>query len=428
MSDQRPALRAFEGIGIEIEFMIVDRENLSPLPIADRLLQTPAGVSTNEVDRGMLGWSNEMMLHVIEIKNLDPRTNIDAMPAAFQLEIRYINRMLELFGAQLMPTAMHPWMNPRHDARLWPHDHADLYRAFGNIFDYRTHGWANLQSMHINLPFADDAEFARLHAAVRLVLPILPAIAASSPLAEGRITGIADTRMEAYCSNAQSLSSIIGQVIPDTVSSCADYRELILTPMYRDVAPFDPQHLLQHEWLNSRGAIARFDRDAIEIRVVDTQECVHADLAIAVATVALVRTLYDAADGFQGDASGSKKTARRADEMLARQQAIGTDALAAILQNCIRDAERAEITDADYLALLGYPSMRVTADQLWRHLIERMRLPTNWRIPLETILEHGTLARRIVRAVQAEKSDRPIDTVYRQLCDCLQRGRMFVPT
>ena len=43
--------------------------------------------------------------------------------------------------------------------------------------------------MHVNLPFADDAQFARLHAAIRLVLPLLPALAASSPIAEGSVIG-----------------------------------------------------------------------------------------------------------------------------------------------------------------------------------------------------------------------------------------------
>ncbi|HAL85576.1 MAG TPA: hypothetical protein DCM31_01010, partial [Deferribacteraceae bacterium] len=37
--------------------------------------------------------------------------------------------------------------------------------------------------------------------------------------------------------------------------------------MYRDIAPYDPECILQEEWLNSRGAIARFDRKAIEIRL-----------------------------------------------------------------------------------------------------------------------------------------------------------------
>jgi len=54
----------------------------------------------------------------------------------------------------------------------------------------------------------------------------------------------------------------------------------ILAPLYAEMHPLDPEGILCHEWLNSRGAIARFDRNAVEIRLVDVQECPLADLAI----------------------------------------------------------------------------------------------------------------------------------------------------
>jgi hypothetical protein len=243
-----------------------------------------------------------------------------------------------------MPTAMHPWMDPLTETRLWPHDNQAIYDTYDRIFDSKRHGWANLQSMHVNLPFADDAQFARLHAAIRLVLPILPALAASSPIAEQRHTGCADYRMQVYWNNSDAVPTIAGQVIPETVSTRAEYEELILAPMYRDIAPFDPQRILRHEWLNSRGAIARFDRNAIEIRVVDTQECPQADLAIAAAASSVVRRLY-----------------RNGETGLAAQQAIATQALAAILRSCIADAEQAMIDNTEYLALLGFPGRRCNA-------------------------------------------------------------------
>jgi glutamate---cysteine ligase / carboxylate-amine ligase len=421
MNATRPsALGAFSALGIELEFMIVDSTSLSPLPIADRLLRSPTGEQYYELERGTLGWSNEMMLHVMEIKNLDPTLDIDLMPAAFQLEVRYINRMLELYGARLMPGAMHPWMNPSREAHLWPHQHAELYQAFADIFDCKTHGWANLQSMHINLPFADDEEFARLHAAIRLVLPILPALAASSPIADGRMTGYADFRMEAYRQNSASIPSVTGAVIPDTVTSRTDYQSKILEPIYRDIAESDPQRILTKEWLNARGAIARFDRQAIEIRIIDTQECVHADLAIAVAVQGLTRRLYEASARARDPDGG----------ILAAQQAIDTDTLAGILQACIRDADQTVIEHADYLALLGFPYECCSAQELWSHLIEALQLPDRWHMPLHAILEHGPLARRIAHAVrmEAQQGDStPISSVYAQLCDCLHRGHMFLP-
>lgn len=406
-------LRAFTGYGIELEYAIVDRSDLSCRPIADQLMRAVSGENLNEVQRGAMGWSNEMFMHVIEIKNLQPSASLAVLPKAFQNEVAAINNALESFNAQLMPGAMHPWMKPASEARLWPHANAEIYQAYDRIFDCRSHGWANLQSMHINLPFADDTEFERLHAAIRLVLPILPALAASSPVAAGKKTGFADYRMEVYRGNAKDIPSIAGQIIPEPVASRAEYQRTILAPMYRDIKPFDPPGILQYEWLNSRGAIARFDRDAIEIRVADTQECPLADLAIATAIVAVVKSLYEAGA-----------------ESLAAQKAIGTGTLAQLLIACIRNAEYATIDDAEYLALLGVPKMRCDARQLWRFLLERTMNAEGeaveaWKKPLHLMLEHGPLARRLLQALDNDYTQSKLDHVYRRLCRCLQAGEMF---
>mgnify|MGYP000736711005 CR=1 FL=1 len=263
-------LHAFAGYGIELEYMIVDREMLSVMPIADALLQAGGGKGT-DVDRGRFGWSNEIVLHLVELKNTRPDPAIEALAAGFQSEIRTINRLLEPMGARLMPGGMHPWMDPATETRLWPHDQAPIYQAYDRIFGCRQHGQANLQSMHLNLPFADDAEFARMHAAVRAVLPILPAIAASSPFNGGRAGEELDGRLAAYGTAVGRVPSVIGQLIPDTAKSHAGYEAEVLEPMYRDMAAFDPAGVLRHEWLNARGAIPRFDRSAIEVRVIDVQ-------------------------------------------------------------------------------------------------------------------------------------------------------------
>jgi len=406
-----PALHAFAGYGIELEYMIVDRETLAVMPIADRLLRAAAGESASDVRRGQFGWSNEIVLHLVELKNVRPDPALEPLAVGFQAEINQINRLLHPLGARLMPTGMHPWMDPVTETRLWSHDNAPIYQAYDRIFDCHKHGQANLQSMHVNLPFANDDEFARLHAAVRLLLPILPALAASSPIADGTPSGLLDTRMEGYRTAVSRVPSVIGQVIPDTLGSRAEYEARVLAPMYRDIAPLDPQGVLQHEWLNARGAIPRFDRNAIEIRVIDVQECPQADLAIAAAATAVIRSLYD------GKWSP-----------LAMQQGIGTDALVKILHACIRDAEQAVIDDAGYLRLLGFPDRHCRAGELWRHLIEMTSLDrsAHWREPLRVILEHGPLARRILRAAGKDVTKARLHAVYEDLCDCLEAGRLFV--
>ena len=404
-------LHAFTGYGIELEYMIVDRQTLSVMPVADELLRQVAGTCVAEVKRGKFGWSNELVLHLIELKNANPDPTLEPLPAAFQAEVRSINQRLEPLGARLMPTAMHPWMDPLAETRMWPHDDAIIYQTYDRIFGCKAHGWANLQSMQLNLPFAGDAEFARLHAAIRLVLPISPALAASSPIAEGRPTGFMDFRMEAYRTHQAKIPSTIARVIPDTVTSRAEHQATVLAPMYRELAPLDPDGVLRHEWLNVRGASPRFNRKAIEIRVIDVQECPQADLAIAAAIAAVVRAIYDAEW-----------------PPLSMQQAIGTDALVNVLHACIRDAERVVIDDARYLRLLGFPGQQCKAGELWRHLIEATSLGSSehWHEPLRVMLEQGPLARRILRAVGPECTKARLQEVYSELCDCLEAGRMFV--
>jgi carboxylate-amine ligase len=406
-------LRAFAGYGVELEYMIVDRQTLSVRPIGDELLRDIAGSHVSEVKRGALAWSNELVLHLLELKNVGPHPSLEPLPVAFQAEVREINRLLEPFGARLMPTAMHPWMDPLAETRLWPHDNAAIYRAYDRIFNCRAHGWANLQSMHLNLPFADDEEFARLHAAVRLALPIIPALAASSPIAEGKQTGFLDFRMEAYRTNALRVPSIAGRLIPETVRSRAEYEERILATIYRDIAPFDPDGVLRHEWLNSRAAIPRFERSAIEIRIIDLQECPEADLAIASAITNLVEALY------QGKWSN-----------LEAQQRFPTDPLADILLACIRDAEQTVIDNEDYLRLLGYPGPRCETRQLWRHIVSttsqgKAAYEELWQGPLQTVLDRGPLARRIVDAIGDSCNRECLHEIYAVLCNCLEEGRLF---
>ncbi|SFL68851.1 carboxylate-amine ligase [Nitrosomonas communis] len=405
-------LPAFSSYGIELEYMIVDRESLSVLPIADEVLHKLSGKYVSEVECGRLAWSNELVLHLLELKNAEPEPNIESLAVLFQKEIQHINNELELMGARLMPSAMHPWMNPRIETRLWPHDHAEIYRAYDHIFDCKRHGWANLQSMHLNMPFADDAEFARLHAAIRLLLPILPALAASSPIVEGYQASFLDCRMQNYLTHQIKIPSTMGKVIPDTITTRAAYEKQILAPMYQEITALDPKGILQHEWFNVRGAAARFVRNAIEIRVIDIQECPYVDLAIAAVVRDVVHALYN------------QHTAP-----FANQQAISTDSLAKILNDCIRDAEQARITDQEYLRLMGCSAQHCEARELWQHLIASVlseRSVQPWQQALTVILEQGTLARRILRAVDQDFSLARLKTVYRELCDCLHAGRLFV--
>ena len=413
MSEKLNRLRLFDGIGVELEYMIVDAETLSVRPIADELIRSVTGEYASEVEHQEICWSNELVLHVIELKTNGPARSLNGLAEKFQEHVKEINRRLAGFGARLMPSAMHPWMDPLRETRLWPHEFSPVYAAYNRIFSCQGHGWSNLQSTHLNLPFSTDEEFGRLHAAVRLVLPLLPALAASSPIADGRRTDWIDNRLAVYRANSSAIPSITGQVIPEPVFARTAYENEILQPMYRDVAPFDPDRVLQDEFLNSRGAIARFSRGSIEIRLLDIQECPMADIAIATAVVDVIRALVE--EHWSDFHS---------------QCRIETGLLESIFLEICGIGQDAVIDDQQYLAMLGIQnSGAITAGGAWQAM-----LPENLNVSglapaiaetLQFILRYGSLAQRIIGAVDGDYSSRRLKQVYGRLCDCLEAGHLF---
>ncbi len=400
-------LSLFEGFGIEIEYMIVDAATLDVRPICDRLFTEVAGRFVDEIERGPIAWSNELARHVVELKTNGPAASLDGLHEAFAADVRVIDEVLARFRARLLGTGMHPWMQPE-ELELWPGGQNEVYESFDRIFACKGHGWANLQSVHINLPFADDGELTRLHRAIRLLLPVLPALAASSPFCEGRRSGWLDYRMEVYRHNADRVPSIAGKIVPEDIASEADYARMILAPMYRDIAPLDTLGVLQEEWLNSRGAIARFDRHAVEIRVVDCQECPRADLAIVEAVVGTLRALVArmpvAADAPQPT----------------------TDGLAQVFLATIRDGEAA-LLPAEYVRALTGVERALPAGELWVRLVDGLALTRAGGDALQVLLHEGPLARRLLRAAPAEGGRAGLERVYRRLGDCLRSNTLFQP-
>jgi len=398
--------RAFSGFGIEIEYMIVRRDDLAVAAIADKLLEEAAGELTNETEQGALAWSNELALHVVELKTNGPTADLEQAACDFQNAIVRINKLLEKHKASLLPGAVHPWMDPDTETKLWPHGDDVIYRAYDRIFGCKGHGWSNLQSMHVNLPFADETEFVPLHAAVRVVLALLPALAASSPFLGGADTGFADARLDTYARNQARIPSITGQIVPEPVESVADYAKKVFEPMFRDIAPYDPDGILQFEWLNSRGAITRFDRNAIEIRLLDTQERPAADLAIAALVTRVIERLY------------------RDPVRVRAANAIDTPVLSALLRRCIVDAERTQVDERAVLDLFDIEERRIAAGELWQRLASREVLGAH-REPLDLIFSRGTLATRLRKAVRTVDRVR-LELVYSALRDCLAENRAFV--
>ncbi len=400
----------FDVFGIELEYMIVDKNTLKVKPVADQLLKEVEGEFVSDHENGRIAWSNELVAHVIELKTNGPAESLNELPELFAENIRQISSILDKYDAMLLPTAAHPLMDPYNETKIWPHEYKDIYNLYNKVFDCRGHGWSNLQSTHINLPFRDDQEFAKLHAAVRLLLPIIPAVAASSPILDGEFTGWLDSRMETYLHNQEKIPSMTGRLIPEKAYSQYEYYEMIFNPIIRDFSPYDTDHVTDHHFLNSRGAIARFDRGAIEIRVMDIQESPAADIALVSAITELIKLLVY-------ERWGKIDELKKWDE----------EALRNIFLAAIKYGELSVISNSEYLKVFGINREKMIARDLWKHLLDEIldKLTIRQAEILHFIINNGTLASRIMKSLGGGLTKKNIARVYRELSVCLLNNTLF---
>lgn len=410
-----PRIHLFQGYGIELEYMLVDKDTLAVKPVTDELLKHELGEYGSDFENGIVTWSNELVMHVVEIKSTEPESNFNALENGFAENVKRINAILDKWNAMLMPSAAHPFMDPLSETKLWPHDSNEVYQIYDRIFNSKGHGWSNLQSTHLNLPFYDDEEFAKLHAAVRLVLPILPALCASSPILEGKLTGMLDTRLKYYKTNQARIPSITGKVIPEAIFSKRNYLNSIYDKIKSDIAPFDPEGVLNPIWVNSRGAIPRFDRGSIEIRLMDIQECPTADMAIISLVIETIKAFVN--EKFIS---------------LDEQMKMKTDPLASLFEKCMVTGQNTEVNHKDFLAAFGVSGETTSAIEVWKTVMDRMVKMGNtalekWAPELSVIFSEGTLSDRIIKSLNEDYSEESIKHTYRSLCGCLEQNKMFLP-
>lgn len=318
-------------------------------------------------------------------------------------------------GTRFMPTGMHPWIN-HTDMHTLARTETAYLQALQSIVGDVHHGIHNQQTAVLSLPFYDNREFARLHAAVRLVLPIVPALAAASPLVEGAANGTMNNRSETARVATVTVPAIVGRFVPEPIFTRSEYEQYLLQRIYDDLAPYDATGVLRNENSNGRAARARFGNHTIELHIADAQECPLADVAIAAAITAVIEALT-------GEFSAN----------LILQQAWDTDPLYTLLLETSKDADATIISNAKYLRLLRYPEgNRCRASELWQHLIETL-LPAStvynerWEQPLHTVLTQGTLARRILRSLGNTPSPESLYNTYSALCTCLENNTVFEP-
>ena len=277
-------------MGPEHEFSLVD-EKLKPLPIVDKVIKSYCGKTVNFVEQPDFTFGKELQLHVMELKANEPFKSPQFFEGVIQKGVLEISSFLEKYNAYLLGTGMHPLLKIE-ETGIWPHRHRKIYEEYGKLFNMKQHGWLNIQSFHLNLPYSNEDEGVELHNFLAGLCAYLPAISASSPICEGETGPYVDNRLWFYKTNQAEVQSIVGDVVPEYVASFNRYMEDIVGKYSRDLAQAGVgKPLLFKEWVNSRGVIFRFDRRAIEVRVLDEQECIKSDVALSCFIRAALRGL-----------------------------------------------------------------------------------------------------------------------------------------
>jgi len=269
-------------------------DELKALPIVDKVLKEFHGRVVNFVKMPHFSFGKELQLHVIEVKPNEPFSSPvefeETMQEAVQTLQNFVNHN---YGAHLLGTGMHPLLR-LDETGVWPHRHRQIYAAYSKVFNLKRHGWLNIQSYQLNLPYSDEKSGVLLHNLITNILPYLPAIAASSPIYEDKFGECVDNRLRFYKENQHEVPSVTGDVIPEYAVSFGQYQEQVINKYSRDLAVRGVDRLLLgKDWVNSRGVIFRFDRKALEIRVMDEQECVRSDVALSCFIRALLRGLMN---------------------------------------------------------------------------------------------------------------------------------------
>ena len=278
-------------MGPEHEFSLVNEE-LKVLPIVDKVIKDFYGRIVNFVELPDFTFGKELQLHVMEIKAnapfKSPRLFEETMQNAVATLLDFLGKK---YHASLLGTGMHPLLR-LDETSVWSHRHRKIYQECSKIFNLKQHGWLNIQSFHLNLPYSKEANGVLQHNLLANLCAYLPAISASSPICEGAISPNVDNRLYFYKLNQREVPSIAGDIIPEFVSSFAQYREDVIGRYSQDLAKAGAgQTILFKEWVNSRGVIFRFDRSALEVRVMDEQECVKSDVALSCFIRAALRGL-----------------------------------------------------------------------------------------------------------------------------------------
>lgn len=404
--------RLTEGFQLEQSVTLVQRTSFNPAPVADEILTVLCGERVRQIEHGEAIWRNEGPRHRLCIRS---RYGFSSFVQANEVLAAHRGEAVELakgVEARLLSTGMHPWMLPSQ-AQSWPHGKTPRDDAMHLIFGGGRHGFANNHPLRLSLPFETDDEFARLNAALRLLMPLMPALAASSPFAEGARGPAMSCRLGAqrdyYCRRLTFRQNLVPEALPSREA----YEAEVTRPLNLALEARELRGPLQPLDVCAFGLRADFAAGLIHIEALDGQECLQADLAVCAAVIAMARICM-----------------RETHASHQEQSAWSSSRLGELLDRSIVDAGSAVLRDSDYLRILGFPEGNACrSGELWQYLIEEYVAKDeefeSFMPALGSLVSRGCLSSRLLAKLGRNWGEEQLFELYRGLADHLDSDSLL---
>lgn len=403
MADPKRPPTLLDAFGFAVDLSLVDKATLEVVAVSDTLLAATA--PDLEVMPGIAA-------HGMAVRN----TKLMRRPMKWGRKLVGLGTAwaphLDVSGHMVLPGGAHPFYDPQRNASMGNALAPEVRAVCEKVFGCAQHGWSNSQGFHLEIHFGKPADFGKLHAAVRLLMPLIPGLAAASPILEGRVTGLQCARLQSHLRAFERVPELLGEFVPEPVFDPEEHDRQVLGPISQALAKHDPKRLLDPQRLDARGATANFDRDTLTLHVIDGQECPSANMAVAEMIIVVLRALV---------------RGRWVSNYL--QRAWGSDDLQQLMLATIKDGGQAAIANRDYLLMLGLMKQdSMPAAKVWQHLFVELysELSENARLRIGHILEHGTLAERIVARVGKRASADRIRETYAAMFACWRSDAGFL--
>jgi carboxylate-amine ligase len=257
-------------LAVEEEFAILDPETLS---LTNRFEELHAASRGTELDEYLVG---ELISSEVEVRTGRCETFAEAA-ARVPERRRQLRELADRHGVLLAATGTHPW-SPWQEQRIIDTPH---YRRNDEILQYVV--WRNNSfghHVHVGIRGADRA--MKVTDALRIYLPELLALSASSPFVENVNTGLHSARSQIFTRMFPRCG------VPDPFDSWSAYEEYVRFL-------FATNSILEHTqiWWSVRPHLSF---PTVEIRICDGQTDVGESISLAALCYSLTARLARAVD------------------------------------------------------------------------------------------------------------------------------------